>query len=94
LDRRVGAGPLPPPGLLFPEAVCPEAFEDHGDNLCTPRQIAAILKRDLHEIYDEPREAELRLSGTDTIDQDVTARVILEFCRQHGLGAAIVHNER
>jgi hypothetical protein len=25
IDRRVGAAPLPPPGLLFPEAVCPEA---------------------------------------------------------------------
>jgi hypothetical protein len=94
LDRRVGAAPLSPPGLLFPEAVCPEAYEDHGDNLCAPRQIAAVLKRDLDEICDELREAELRLSGTDTVDQGVTRRVILEFCRQHGLGAAVVHNER
>jgi hypothetical protein len=94
IDRRVGAGPLPPPGLLFPEAVCPEAFEEHGDNLCAPRQIAAILKRDLDEICDELREAKLRSSGSDTVDQGVTSRVILEFCRQHGFGAAIVHNER
>ena len=36
----------------------------------------------------------MRLSGTDTLDQGVTSRVILEFCKQHGLGAAIVHNER
>jgi hypothetical protein len=77
MDRRVGARPLPPPGLLFPEAVCPEAFEDHGDNLCAPRQIAAILKRDLDEICDELREAEHRLLGTDTIDQGVTSRVIM-----------------
>jgi hypothetical protein len=74
--------------------VCPEAFEDHEDNLCAPRQIAAVLKRDMDEICDELREAELRLSGTDTVDQGVTSRVILEFCKQHGLGAAIVHNER
>ena len=94
LHGSVGAGPLPPPGLLFPDAVCPEAYEEHGDNLCAPRQIAAILKRDLGEICDELREAEMRLSGTDTVDQGVTSRVILEFCKQHGLGAAIVHNER
>jgi hypothetical protein len=94
LDRRLGAKPLPPPGLLFPEAVCPEAYEEREDNLCAPRQIAAILKRDVHEVCDELREAEMRLSGTDTLDQGTTSRVILEFCRQHGLGAAIVHNER
>jgi hypothetical protein len=74
--------------------VCPEAYEEHGDNLCVPRQIAAILKRDLDEICDELREAEHRLLGTDTIDQGVTSRVILQFCKQHGFGAAIVHNER
>jgi hypothetical protein len=94
IDRRLGAAPLPPPGLLFPEAVCPEAFDDHGDNLCAPRQIAAILKRDMDEICDELREAELRLSGSDTVDQGVTSRVILEFCRQHGFGAAVVWNEK
>jgi hypothetical protein len=94
IDRRLGATPLPPPGLLFPEAVCPEAFEDHGDNLCAPRQIAAILKRDLGEICDELRAAELRLSGSDTVDQGVTSRVILEFCKQHGFGAAVVWNEK
>jgi hypothetical protein len=94
MDRRVGALPLPPPELLFPEAVCPQAYQDHGDNLCAPRQIAAILKRDLGEICDELREAELRLTGTDTIEQGVTSRVILEFCRRHGLGAAIIHKER
>ena len=74
--------------------MCPEAYEEHGDNLCAPRQIAAILKRDLDEVCDELRDAEHRLLGTDTIDQGVTSRVILEFCKQHGLGAAIVHNER
>jgi hypothetical protein len=94
LNRRVGALPLPPPGLLFPEAVCPEAFEDRGDNLCAPRQIAAILKRDVDEICDELREAEMRLSGSDTLDQGCSSRVILEFCKQHGFGAAVVWNEK
>ena len=94
LDRRVGALPLPPPTLLFPEAVCPEAFEQHADNLCAPRQIAALLKRDFDEICDALRDAEHRLTGTDTLEQGVTSRVILQFCREHGLGAAVVHNER
>jgi hypothetical protein len=50
LDRRVGALPLAPATLLFSEAVCPEAFEEHADNLCAPRQIAALLERDFDEI--------------------------------------------
>jgi hypothetical protein len=94
MDRRVGAAPLPPPGLLFPEAVCPQAFEDHEDNLCAPRQIAAILKRNLDEICEALRDVEQHLSGTDTLEQGVTSRVILDFCGRHGLGAAVVHNER
>ena len=93
LDRRIGARPIPPPTMLFPDAVCEVAFEDHGDNLCAPRQIAALLKRDLDEICDELRAVELRLHGTDTLDQGCTSRVILEYCRERGYGAAVVHNE-
>jgi hypothetical protein len=94
MDRRVGAHPVPPATMLFPEAVCETAFEQHDDNLCAPRQIAALLKRDLHEICDELRAVELRLHGTDTLEEGCTSRVILEWCREHGLGAAVVHNEQ
>jgi hypothetical protein len=94
LDRRVGARPLPPPTLLFAEAVCAEAFEDYGDNLCAPRQIAAILKRDFEEVCDALRDLEFRTIGTDTLEQGCSSRLILEFCQQHGYGAAVVHNER
>jgi hypothetical protein len=94
LDRRVGARSLPPPMLLFAEAVCAEAFEDYGDNLCAPRQIAAILKRDFEEICDALRDVEFRMTGTDTLDQGCSSRLILEFCKQHGYGAAMMHNGR
>jgi hypothetical protein len=94
LNRRVGARPLLPSTLLFPDAVCAEAFEEHDDNLCAPRQIAAILKRDFEEICDALRDVEHRMSGTDTLDQGCSSRLILEFCKQHGYGAAVVHNER
>jgi hypothetical protein len=77
LDRRIGARPLPPPTMLFADAVCEAAFEEHGDNLCAPRQIAALLKRDMDEICDELRAVGLRLHGTDTLDQGCTSRVIL-----------------
>jgi hypothetical protein len=63
LDRRVGAPPLPPPTLLFAEAVCPEAYEEREDNLCAPRQIAAILKRTFEEICDALRDVEFRMNG-------------------------------
>ena len=32
--------------MLFQEAICKEAFEEHNDNLFAPRQIAALLKKD------------------------------------------------
>jgi hypothetical protein len=94
LGRRIVALQLAPATLLFPEAVFAEAYEQHADTLCPPRQIASILKRDFDEVCDALRDAEHRLLGTDTLEQGATSRVILEFCRQHGLGAAIVHNER
>jgi hypothetical protein len=94
LDRHIGALPLAPAKLLFPGAVCAEAYEQHADNLCAPQQIAAILKRDFDDACDALRDAEHRLLGTDTLEQGATSRVIIEFCRQHGLGAAVVHNER
>jgi hypothetical protein len=94
LDRRVGALPLPPPTRLFPEAVCPEAIESHDDIQCAPKQIMSILKRDFDDVCDALRDAEHRLLGADSLEQGVTSRVVLEFCKQHGLGAAVVHNER
>jgi hypothetical protein len=82
LDRRIGALLLAPAMLLFPEAVCAEAYEQHSDNLCAPRQIAAILKHDFDEVCDALRDTERRLIVTDTLEQAATSRIILQFCRE------------
>jgi hypothetical protein len=74
--------------------VCAEAFEDYGDNMCAPRQIGAILKRDFEEICEALQDVEFRTSGTDTLEQGCSSRLIHEFCKQHGYGAAVVHTER
>jgi hypothetical protein len=38
--------------LPFPEQILPEAFEDHQDKLCVPRQLAALLGRPMQAIVD------------------------------------------
>ena len=43
LERRVGVKPSLPQ-LPYADGLCTEAFEDHADLLCAPRQIAAVLK--------------------------------------------------
>jgi hypothetical protein len=79
LGRCIGALPLAPATLLFPEAVCAKAFEHHANNFCAPREIAAFLKRYFDEVCDALRDAEYH-----TLEHGATSRVILEFCRQHG----------
>ena len=46
-DRPLGARPSGLSTLLFPESLCPAAFEEHGDRLCVARQIAQIRGLDL-----------------------------------------------
>jgi hypothetical protein len=88
LDRRVGVNPFPN-HLLFPEAICDEAYERSGDDkLCAPRQISAILGVPLAKVIDEFSEIE---DGWN--DKGATPRMILEFCRRRGLGCAVIHNE-
>ena len=94
LDRLVGTLPLAPSTMLFPEHVCKEAFEEHPDNLCAPRQIAAVLKLSFDEVCEELLEAGARLSSSVSLELGCTSRTILEFCKARGLGAAIVHNEQ
>ena len=44
LDRRLGT--LGSANFLFQDSFCKEAFENHDDMACVPRQIAPVLKRD------------------------------------------------
>ena len=43
-DRALGARPSSVSSMLFPDALCAAAFEDHHDDrMCVPRQIAQVL---------------------------------------------------
>jgi hypothetical protein len=66
--------------LPFPELIMDEAFEEHGDKLCVPRQLAALLKMSLEETctaFDNICDADWRLRG-------ISPDEILEFCKFHG----------
>ena len=94
LDRRVGAMPSISNNVLFQDAICPEAFEERTDNLCAPRQMAALLKLEIGEVCQQLTEVSEQLYGTeDWEDRGATPRMILEFCKKNGMGCAVVHNE-
>ncbi len=93
LDRRLGAQPVYNQ-FLFPDALCDEAFEDHDDKMCCPRQIAAILKLDLTDVCNDLLMVERALYQTEEWEQQgYSPRVVLEYCRMNDLGCVIVHNE-
>ena len=80
--------------MLFQEAICKEAFEQHDDNLCAPRQIAALLKKDMGWVCGELSVASQELYGTgDWEDRGATPRMVLEFCKKQGYGCVVLHNE-
>ena len=92
LDRRVGtlSGTF-----LFAEAFCKEAFEDHNDMCCVPRQIAAVLKRDYGQVCEDLSICERALYQTEQwIDKGCTANMVLGYAKMHGLSAVVVHNEQ
>ena len=91
LDRRVGTRPVICT-LPFPEAIMPEAFEEHDDMLCVPRQLAALLRKDFSEICTELEEAEQALYGTCVWQTEgCSPRMIFEFCRRKELACVAVH---
>ena len=94
LDRRVGARPVFTQ-FLFAEALCDEAFEEHPDKLCCPRQIASILRLDLAEVCRDLLIVERALHQTESMEEiGCTPRMILEYARMNGLGCCILHNEQ
>ena len=95
LDRRVGTAPLSVSDLPFADQLCPQAFEDRDDHACVPRQIAALLDLDIGQVAHEMTDLEQRLYGQVTWeDKGCTPRMVLEFARGRGIGAAIIHNGR
>jgi hypothetical protein len=66
--------------LPFYDQILDQAFEDHGDKLCVPRQLAVLLRQSLEETctaFDNICDDGWRLRG-------VTPEEILEFCKFHG----------
>ena len=59
-DCRVGARPSCSQ-FIFPDGICKEAFEEHEDNCCVPRQIAAVLKIDCADVRRDMNGVERRL---------------------------------
>ncbi len=94
LDRRVGARPVFTQ-FLFAEALCDEAFEEHPDKLCCPRQIASILKLDLSEVCRDLLTVERALYQTENWEEvGCIPKMVLEYARMNGLGCCILHNEQ
>ena len=66
--------------LPFHEQILDEAFEEHDDKLCLPRQLAVLLKMSLDDTcaaFDNMCEEGWRLRG-------VTPDEVLEFAKFHG----------
>ena len=81
LDRPTGARPVFG-NFLFPEALCDEAFEEHDDMLCCPRQMAAVLKKDFGVICSDLSAIERQLYQTETWqEKGCTPRMVIEYCR-------------
>ncbi len=94
LDRRVGARPVFS-HFLFSEALCEEAFEEHEDKLCCPRQIASVLKLEVGAVCEDLLAVERALYQTENWEEvGCSPRMVLEYCRMNGLGCVIVHNEQ
>ncbi len=92
--RRAAAKPVFS-HFLFSEAICDEAFEEHDDKLCCPRQIAAVLKLDFVAVCEDLLVIERGLYQTETWEEEgCTIEMIIAYTQMHGLGCCIVHNEQ
>ena len=86
LNRTLGAQPASLSQLLCPDGICAEAFVDHGDGLCVPRQMASILKRDFGEVCTE-------LDGLKGENMEgYSAATVIAYAKEHGLGYCFVFN--
>ena len=94
LQRRMRGGPCAISRFLYPEALCKEAFEEHDDHLCCPRQIAAVLRLDLGEVIQQLGEVELALYQTSELEErGCTPLMLLEFAKKRQIGCVVLHNE-
>ena len=94
LERRVGVKPSLSQ-LPYADGLCQEAFEEHDDMLCAPRQIAAVLKLDFGIVCSQLDDVEQKVYGTsEWRERGCTGRMIIEYAREHGHGACVLHEDR
>ena len=95
LDRRVRSPqPLVSNALLFPHAICEEAFAIHDDKMRAPRQMAAVLRCDVGGIGSQFTQISLQLYGTEQWEEEgATPRMIIECCKKQGYGCVAARNE-
>ena len=86
LARRVGTMPLSQSELPFTEHLCPEAFEVHSDNLCVPRQVAALLAIDFGLLCTGFQPIEQKLFGLNNmLTSGCMGRMVLEYAKTWSL---------
>ena len=94
-ERRLGVHPGSVSMLVFPEAICASAFEDHNDKHCCIRQLAEVTRTSVEEVSDLMDECELEVYGTDTWRlEGCTSRMIFEYARRTGRGACMMHSDK
>ena len=67
--------------LPFPEQILPEAFEDHPDKLCVPRQLAALLgcpMRVILDVFSSLKE------GSEWMTEGLSAEDLRQFAVSEG----------
>ncbi len=89
VERQLGMKPVLA-SLPFPEAICPIAFEEHHDKLYCPRQLAAVLNKDLEAVCHELDE----MNGTAWRQGGCTGRMVFDFCRRRGFGCTCLHGDK
>ena len=95
VERPLGARPASISGLPFPEAIVASAFESRDDMHCCIRQLAEVSRTEEAVVSDIMDEAEKALYGTQVWRENgCTSRMIFEYARLTGRGAALLHGER
>ena len=93
MDRRAGALPVICT-MPYSDCIMPEAFEEHDDMMCVPRQLAVLLKKDFDEVCRGMEQAEQALYGTCTWQTEgCSPRMVFEYCRALGLACVAVHHD-
>ena len=91
MHRMQAADPVCATELPYHEGICPQAFVDHKDGMCIPRQMSAILNIDFGAIVNELDEIQRELYGPGE-HRGYSPAAVLQYAKLSGLACAVVHN--